>query len=319
MLFQVNTKKNKLNVLDGSVRPGFKRIKSIFTKVKFVAKNVVYVKKWYEQKLNRETLCEPFSPKNNFKAQKVEFFFNPYLVKTINEPDPLMKKVKALRCRSFFGDSKKINFDTDEFDQDCDHLVVVDKSKSEDFVVGTYRLLIKPKDVKYRKFYSESEFNINNLYKGKKLSMLEAGRSCVHEKYRDGRIIKLLWRGLATYILKNKIDLIFGCASFPSSNHALFKDQLSYLHYNHMPPKHYFTFPHNHMKADFNIKGKDSINEENEFRRLPPLIKAYIRAGAWIGSGAIVDREFDTTDVLIILESKKILKKYTQLAFDLRH
>jgi len=73
------------------------------------------------------------------------------------------------------------------------------------------------------------------------------------------------------------------------------------------------------MKADFNIKGKDSINEENEFRRLPPLIKAYIRAGAWIGSGAIVDREFDTTDVLIILESKKILKKYTQLAFDQRH
>jgi len=318
MLFQVKTKKNKLNVLNGSIKPRFKKIKSIFLKVKYVARNVIYVKKWQEKDIHRKIIHTSYFQKNNFKMQKVEFYFNSYLVKIINEPNPLMEKVKELRRRSFFGDSKKRNFDVDEFDEHCDHLVVIDRSKSDDFVVGTYRLLIKPKKLKYRRFYSESEFNINNFYKDKKISMLEAGRSCVHEKYRNGRIIRLLWRGLATYILKNRVDLIFGCASFPSSNYLLFKNQLSYLHHNHMPPKEYATFPHNHLKASYSVLEKDSINEKCEFRRLPPLIKAYIRAGAWVGPGAIADREFNTTDVLIILKSENIMKKYSQLAFNQR-
>ena len=87
--------------------------------------------------------------------------------------------------------------------------MVIDTSVSSDFVVGTYRLLLKRKDQKYRKFYSESEFDISNLFK-KNVSMLEAGRSCVDENYRDGKIIKLLWRGLAFYIIKKEVDLIFG-------------------------------------------------------------------------------------------------------------
>ena len=92
--------------------------------------------------------------------------------------------------------------DSDEFDSCCDHLIVIDRSISEDYVVGTYRLLVKNKIEKRMKFYSESEFDLTNLLKMKNISMLEAGRSCVHEKYRDGRIIKLLWRGLAYYIIK---------------------------------------------------------------------------------------------------------------------
>ena len=93
-----------------------------------------------------------------------------------------------------------------------------------------------------KKFYSETEFDISNLLKIKNISILEAGRSCVHENYRDGRIIKLLWKGLAYYILKKKIDLIFGCASFPSSNYTDFERQLSYLNSYHKPPKNIQLF-----------------------------------------------------------------------------
>ena len=64
---------------------------------------------------------------------------------------------------------------------------------------------------------------------------------------------------------------------------------------------------------------ENNIVIEKEFRNLPPLIKAYIRVGAWIGPGAIVDSKFDTTDVLIVLKSKKILKKYAQLSFEKIH
>ena len=79
------------------------------------------------------------------------------------------------------------------------------------------------------------------------------------------------------------------------------------------------TEPVKKLRANFNIMNKNKIDIEKEFRNLPPLIKAYIRVGAWIGPGAIVDSKFDTTDVLIVLNSKKILKKYAQLSFEKIH
>ena len=218
-----------------------------------------------------------------------------------------------MRQRSFFENSKK-KIDSDEFDQFCDHLVVIDKSVASDFVVGTYRLLLKEKNEKYKRFYSESEFDISNLFK-KNISMLEAGRSCVDKNYRDGKIIKLLWRGLAFYIIQKKVDLIFGCASFPSSNYSEFKTQLSYLNHFHKPPQRFSTCPKDELKAGLDILPSENINKDEEFRLLPPLIKAYIRAGAWIGKGAVVDKKFNTTDVLIILKSENIIKKYSNLSF----
>ena len=179
--------------------------------------------------------------------------------------------------------------------------------------MGTYRLLLKPRFVKSQRFYSQTEFNISKLTKKNSLTLLEAGRSCVHKNYRDGKIIKLLWRGLATYIAKNKVDIVFGCASFPSSNHNLFRNQLSYLRHFHSSPHHLKTNPLKQIKVNFKPIKKKLLDSDEEFRKLPPLIKAYIRVGASVGSGAIVDKKFNTTDVLVILEAKKIQKKYSKL------
>ena len=289
-----------------------KKIKSIFLKAKHVAKNVIYLKGWSKRdpaKINVSKLKNKRETKNNFNIS-----FKSYEMKIIKELHTLLRKVKELRYNSFFGkETNKISSDSDEFDNFCEHLVVVDKSISDDFVVGTYRLLHKPKKSNGKGFYSESEFNINNLL-NKNFSMLEAGRSCVHEKYRDGRIIKLLWRGLATYIVNKKVELIFGCASFPSSKSKSFEKQLSYLHHYHMPPKDYLTFPHNHLKASFEVIPKNKLFPDQQFRDLPPLIKAYIRAGSWVGPGAVVDNIFDTTDVFIILKTENIIKKYSKLS-----
>ena len=243
----------------------------------------------------------------------VEFSFGTYQVKTIRNSDPLMNNVKKLRFKSFFDEKTPNKIDSDEFDELCDHLVVIDKSKSNDYVVGTYRLLYRKNEGIEIKFYSQSEFNIINIL-NKKSSLLEAGRSCVRKEYRDGRIIKLLWKGLATYIIKSNVEYIFGCASFPSSNYKRFLSQLSYLHYYHSPSEDLQTNPVNNLKAEFKLISKQKINNEKEFRSLPPLIKAYLRVGAYVGSGAVIDKNFDTTDVLIILDTKKLLKKYSNLS-----
>ena len=278
------------------------------SKEKFSSQNVVYLEK---ETTRAENLSKPLVKANSIKF---EFNFINYTVKIINDPDPILLKAKALRYKSFFGKKQLNIYDSDQFDQYCDHLVVIDNSISKDHVVGTYRLLFKPKSTEYRLFYSASEFDLKNLFNKPNQSMLEAGRSCVHEDYRDGRIIKLLWRGLATYILLNKIDLIFGCASFPSSNCNKFIDQLSYLHHYHRPPNIYLTEPLNKIKADYKILKSNKLDKEAIFRSLPPLIKAYIRTGAWIGPGAIIDEQFDTTDVLIILRASNIMKKYSNLS-----
>ena len=313
MVFQLKVK-NKFAKNTTSKNVG--KFKSILSKVKYVAKNVIYVKKWskdLKEEKSKEIEYSSNVLKKSISSKQLDFSFKKYQIKIIRYPDPLLIKAKQLRQKSFFENSNK-KIDSDEFDQFCDHLVVIDKSVASDFVVGTYRLLLKEKNENYKKFYSESEFNISNLFK-KNVSMLEAGRSCVDKNYRDGKIIKLLWRGLAFYIIQKKVDLIFGCASFPSSNYSEFKTQLSYLNHFHKPPQRFSTCPKDKFKADIDILSSKNINKDEEFRFLPPLIKAYIRAGAWVGKGAVVDKKFNTTDVLIILKSENIIKKYSNLSF----
>ena len=285
----------------------FHGVKSILSKVSYVAKNVIYIPKLSNKFSKNKPLISNLIP-----TKKVEFSFGSYFVTTIDSNNPLIKNVQKLRYSSFFGNSKN-EFDKDEFDQECDHLVVIDKSKGVDFVVGTYRLLIKPKNIAYKKFYSETEFEIKKLFETKDISLLEAGRSCVIDGYRDGRIIRLLWRALATYIFKNNIDLIFGCASFPSADYQKYIRQLSYLHNNHGPPKKYCTYPLNHLKAHYKVLKKSELKNSDIFRSLPPLIKAYLRVGAWIGSEAVIDRIFKTIDVCVILKSTNIKEKYLNL------
>ncbi len=316
MLFLLKVdQKNKSN--QGSFSK-VEKLRDFFYKIRLVVNNFIYVKKSSNKKIETNS-CTYISRAIFSNSRSLDIHLGRFNLKIINDSHSLINKVKELRQKSFFKNSKTKQSDSDEYDKFCDHLVVIDKSVADDFVVGTYRLLLKPKLLDRQRFYSESEFDISNLLASNKNTLLEAGRSCVHEQYRDGRIIRLLWRGLATYIVNNRVDLIFGCASFPSSNYKLFIKQLSYLYHYHRTPKSLRTRPVRKLKANFNVMHKDTIDVVQEFRNLPPLIKAYIRVGAWIGPGAIVDLKFDTTDVLIVLNSKKILKKYAQLSFEKIH
>lgn len=190
--------------------------------------------------------------------------------------------------------------DFDAYDPICQHLLVVDRADN-DKVVATYRLMREDAAVKSDKgFYTAGEYDISDMLKartGQKL--LELGRSCVLKAFRTGPTMQLLWRGLLVYLIRNDIDLMFGCASLPGTDPKAVALQLSYLYHFQLAPEseRVRALPHLYTKMD--LIPKDAIDEAEALRSLPPLIKGYLRTGARIGDGAVIDHQFDTTDVFI--------------------
>ena len=291
-------------------------LKYIISKAGHIAKNVIYIKKFSTY---RNKKSEGFSPVILDYSDKtgVDFFVEKFHVKIIRSDDSLLKKAQKLRYESFLNESvnKKIRskIDVDDYDKFCDHLVVIDTSISLTHVVGTYRLLNYSGLNSDVSLYTETEFDLKKLKK-QEPRILEAGRSCVDKNYRDGRIIRLLWRGLSEYIVQKNIDYIIGCASFQGNNIEEVSERLSYLHHYHLAPKKIRSQPLRQKSIHWAIIPKKKIKQFEVFKRLPPLIKAYLRVGSWIGEGAIIDKEFNTIDVCIILKKDNILSKYLNMS-----
>lgn len=208
--------------------------------------------------------------------------------------------------------------DVDPFDDICDHLLVVDHSRGpEGEVIGTYRLLRQEIAERHGGFYSADEFDISPLLAAPKLDggLMELGRSCVHRDYRNNATIQLLWRGIAAYILTYRISAMFGCASFRGTDPNELALPLSYLYHNHLtPPERYIrALPDRYVSM--NILAADEIDQRAVLKALPPLIKGYLRLGCYIGDGAVIDYQFGTTDVFILLPVERIPERY-YLHFD---
>ena len=291
-------------------------LKSIISKAGHIAKNVIYIKKF---SINRNKKVEDFNPVLLDYPNKivVDFFVEKFHVKIIKSDDLLIKQAQKLRYESFLnelGNKKRRNkIDVDDYDKSCDHLVVIDTSTSLSHVVGTYRLLNYSGLNSAVSLYTETEFDLKKLKKEKPV-VLEAGRSCVDKNYRDGRIIRLLWRGLSEYIVQKKIDYIIGCASFQGNDIDEVRERLSYLHHYHLAPKKIRPQPLKEKSIEWKIMPKNMIKKSEVFKKLPPLIKAYLRVGSWIGEGAIIDKGFTTIDVCIILKKDNILSKYLNMS-----
>src|SRR5690606_18799865 len=150
-------------------------------------------------------------------------------------------------------------------------------------------------------FYTEEEFDLSTLLTSFKGRIAEAGRSCVDSEYRNGTVMKLLWSGIALYLLKYDIDLMFGCASFHGTDPEKHTLALSYLHHVHGPEGMLLADPTPEHKAHFMLIPKEEIDQELAFSQLPPLIKGYLRLGAKIGHGAFIDHHLKTIDVCVML------------------
>ncbi|AFL48634.1 putative hemolysin [Sinorhizobium fredii] len=204
--------------------------------------------------------------------------------------------------------------DVDGWDAICDHLLVLDTSiegDPEEQIVGTYRLLRQEVAARAGGFYSASEFAIGNLlarHPGKRF--MELGRSCVLPEYRTKRTVELLWQGNWAYALKHGIDAMFGCGSFPGvvpEEHAL---ALSFLHHNVLARDEWTVAARPELFRTMDLMPSEAINPKKALAALPPLIKGYMRLGAMVGEGAVVDHAFRTTDVLIVLPISNISGRY---------
>lgn len=197
--------------------------------------------------------------------------------------------------------------DFDPYDDVADHLIVIDPEREEESqIVGTYRMMMQEKT---DTFYSSQEFDISSLT-DTKAKLLEMGRSCVLEPYRNRQVLQLLWQGIAHYVFDNDIGLLFGCASLHGTNPNDLKNELSYLYHYHLAPPALRPKALDHLYTDMNIVPSKDLNLKETFQKLPPLIKGYLRAGSMIGKGAYIDAQFNTTDVCVVLPTAFISDRY---------
>jgi putative hemolysin len=235
-----------------------------------------------------------------------------------------VKRLQQLRYRVFYEHGRAVadiatrlkRRDKDDFDSICDHLMVVDRSRPRSAVggsavIGTYRLLRQDVAEKKGGFYSADEFDISGLLRRHAgLRFLELGRSCVLPAYRTGRTIELLWHGVWSYVREHRIDVMIGCASFEGIDTEHLARPLSFLHHFARAPESWRAAAHSLRQVEMNRLAKSEIDIRAAWRELPPLIKGYLRVGAFVGDGAVIDPQFGTTDVLIVLPVKAINARY---------
>ncbi len=208
--------------------------------------------------------------------------------------------------------------DKDRFDPICDHLLVIKTGPVENGIavedgelVGTYRLLRQETAEAHDGFYSAGEFDIAPLLaRNRGARFLELGRSCVLKDYRSKPVVELLWQGCWNYVREHRLDVMFGCASLEGTDIESHAEALSFLAYNAAPKPQWHARALDHLYVEMKRKPKDQVDQKSALRALPPLVKGYLRLGCSIGEGAIIDPQFNTTDVLIILPVEQINARY---------
>jgi putative hemolysin len=237
-----------------------------------------------------------------------------------------VKRAQKLRYRVFYQDGTAIadaatlfaRRDKDAFDRICDHLLVIDHAAKPSIsgnqpVVGTYRLLRQDIAANHGGFYTENEFDIAGLTeRHADLSFLELGRSCVLPRYRTKRTVELLWHGIWSYVRRYRLDVMIGCASFEGTDPDRLALPLSFLHHYAQAPDGWRASAHPSRRVEMNRIAKQAINPKAALHELPPLIKEYLRLGAYIGDGAVIDHQFGTTDVLIVMPVAAINTRYIE-------
>jgi L-ornithine Nalpha-acyltransferase len=238
-----------------------------------------------------------------------------------------LRAAQRLRYKIFFEEMsaqaddkvRKTRLDEDRFDAFCDHLLVIKQGGDDDdgaqvkdgMLVGTYRLLRQEVAEANGGFYSASEFNLFPLFqRHPNLKFLEVGRSCVAKGFRDRPVAELLWQGIWNYVRHHKLDVLLGCASLPGVDPDVIADELTFLSHSAPAPAEWEVHALFDRRVDMRRKAFEGINQKAVLRKLPTLVKAYLRLGCYIGDGAVIDPQFNTTDVLIVLPISAINPRY---------
>jgi len=223
-----------------------------------------------------------------------------------------IEAAQRLRYRVFAGEmgarisSRAPERDEDIFDAWCEHLIIRDDVA--DRVVGTYRILTPDRARRLGAFYADSEFDLT-CFRRVRPRAIEVGRACIDVEYRTGAAIMLLWHGLARYMSERSFDSLFGCASISLSDGGANAVRVYHrVAPHHLAPIEYRVFPRHRLvpreDADPAASGATAV--------LPPLLKGYLRLGAWVGGEPAWDPDFNTADLFVFLELARLETRYAR-------
>lgn len=201
----------------------------------------------------------------------------------------------------------------DRFDAFFDHLVLIDLDPGLadplDRVVGAYRLMQGSAAADGPGFYSAAEYDLGPILRSGRPSV-ELGRSCVAAAHRGGPAMHLLWNGVADYVLSRGIEILFGVASFRGTDPEPLAEALSYLYHRHLAPPDLRVRARPGAYVAMDRMPAAAIDPARALQAVPPLIKAYLRAGGWVGDGACLDRAFNTIDVCVVMDTTRMTERY---------
>ena len=229
--------------------------------------------------------------------------------------------VQALRYRVFYSemgaradaDHRSANKrDRDIYDPVADHLLVVDHAigPGPEGVVGTYRLIRREAADEDRPVLFGGRIRHRHDRTDFPAELMELGRSCVDAEYRNRAVMQLLWRGIAAYVFHYKIDLMFGCASLHGTDPDALATELTYLYYYHLAPPALRPRALPHRYIEMRRLDREEIDPKRALALLPPLIKGYLRLGGFVGDGAVIDAQFNTTDVAVVVKTDMVTETY---------
>lgn len=255
-------------------------------------------------------------------SKRDEKLFGPirggHLLARLAECDADIEAAQALRYRVFYdemgahpsAEAALRRLDADAFDSFCDHLLVIDEAAGNR-VVGTYRVMRRAAAKAKGGFYTQSEYDIRPLL-DLPGEILELGRSCVDAAYRTRLTMNLLWQTIAAYVFHYDIAVMFGCASLSGTDIDVHAPALSYLYHHHLAPPAFRPRALPDRYVDMRRMPREALDVKAVLAVLPPLVKGYLRLGGFVGDGAVVDDQFNTTDVSIIVKTDLITEKYTR-------
>ncbi|MEU9207333.1 GNAT family N-acyltransferase [Streptomyces sp. NPDC048415] len=225
---------------------------------------------------------------------------------TLARDEADVRAAQRLRHDVFAGEmgallaSPQPGHDIDAFDAYCDHLLVRDTVTGQ--IVGTYRLLPPERAAIAGRLYSESEFDLDALAPIRS-GLVEVGRSCVHPDHRDGTVIGLIWAGIARYMIQSGHEWLAGCCSIPlADGGTLAAGTWDRVKAKHLAPEEYRVRPLLPWSAD--AVARPARTE------LPPLLRGYLRLGAWVCAEPAHDPDFGVADLYVLLSMRRVDPRY---------
>jgi putative hemolysin len=234
------------------------------------------------------------------------------------ESEADLRRAQALRydvfVRELGGGGALVDHDAglerDRYDPFFDHLLLIDEATGD--LAGVYRLMRCDQAVAAGQFYSEDEYDIAPLRaSGRRL--LELGRSCLHRDYRGGMAMYYLWQGLADYVQRHDIEILFGVASFHGTDIDALAAPLSFLHHGHLAPPALRVRAVADSYQSMDLIAQDRLDRRAAAVAVPALIKAYLRLGGFVGDGAYIDHAFNTTDVCLVMDTARLTARQRQI------